>query len=90
MELFRWFSTSAILLVNTRFFFFHALVHSNFRAVADHSDELIIPKPSDLLRRVRALMDALVDLEHHVCIDVIGIFSTVFAQHTQPRDGFKV
>ncbi|TPP58153.1 NCK-associated protein 1 [Fasciola gigantica] len=63
--------------------------YSECTPVTDHSDELIIPKPSDLLRRVRALMDALVDLEHHVCIDVIGIFSTVFTQHTQPRDGFK-
>ncbi|CAL8091623.1 unnamed protein product [Calicophoron daubneyi] len=61
--------------------------YTEFTPVAD--DELIITKPSELLRRVKALMDVLVDLEHHVCIDVIGIFSTVFTQHTQPRDGFK-
>ncbi|KAF6777647.1 hypothetical protein AHF37_02917 [Paragonimus kellicotti] len=58
-------------------------------SVNEQLGEPMVPKPSELLRRVRALMDVLVDLEHHVCIDVIGIFSTVFAQHTQPRDGFK-
>lgn len=55
----------------------------------EHSEELIITKPSELLRRVRALVSVLFDLENHVCIDVVGLFSTVFTQHTQPRDGFK-
>ncbi|OON15061.1 Tat pathway signal sequence domain protein, partial [Opisthorchis viverrini] len=58
-------------------------------SVSDQLGEQLITKPSELLRRVRALMDVLVDMEHHVCIDVIGIFSVVFTQHTQPRDAFR-
>ncbi|KAK4469709.1 hypothetical protein MN116_006617 [Schistosoma mekongi] len=55
----------------------------------DNTDESLASKPSELLRRVRALMNALIDLENHVCIDVIGLFSIVFTQHTQPVDAFR-
>ncbi|KAH8859240.1 Nck-associated protein 1 [Schistosoma japonicum] len=55
----------------------------------DNADESLASKPSELFRRVRALMNALIDLENHVCIDVIGLFSTVFTQHTQPVDAFR-
>ncbi|CAH8493040.1 unnamed protein product [Heterobilharzia americana] len=55
----------------------------------DNTNDPLIAKPSELLRRVRALMSALMDLENHVCIDVIGLFSTVFTQHTQPVDAFR-
>ncbi|VDD83818.1 unnamed protein product [Mesocestoides corti] len=41
-------------------------------------------KPSDMLRRARAIMEVLVDLEDLVRIDVVAIFSSVFEQHTQP------
>ncbi|CAH8612598.1 unnamed protein product [Dicrocoelium dendriticum] len=63
--------------------------YTEITSVGEPVGDSIITKPSELWRRVRALMDVLMDLEHHVCIDVVGIFSTVFAQHTQPRDGFK-
>ncbi|VDQ10461.1 unnamed protein product [Trichobilharzia regenti] len=59
------------------------------RSHDNNTSESLIAKPSELLRRVRALMNALLDLENHVCIDVIGIFSTVFTQHTQPVDAFR-
>ncbi|CAH8495980.1 unnamed protein product [Schistosoma guineensis] len=62
--------------------------YSSF-ASHDNTSESLASKPSELLRRVRALMNALIDLENHVCIDVIGLFSTVFTQHTQPVDAFR-
>ncbi len=41
-------------------------------------------KPSDMLRRSRAIMEILIDLEDLVRIDVVTVFSNVFEQHTQP------
>nr|CAH8838429.1 unnamed protein product [Trichobilharzia regenti] len=63
--------------------------YTTFTSHDNNTSESLIAKPSELLRRVRALMNALLDLENHVCIDVIGIFSTVFTQHTQPVDAFR-
>ncbi|VDN15108.1 unnamed protein product [Dibothriocephalus latus] len=43
-----------------------------------------------MLRRARALMEVLIELEDFVRIDVVTIFSNVFGNHTQPRDPTKV
>ncbi|VDL61930.1 unnamed protein product [Hymenolepis diminuta] len=41
-------------------------------------------RPSDMLRRARALMEVLIDLEDLVRIDVVAVFTSVFEQHAQP------
>ncbi|VDN96393.1 unnamed protein product [Rodentolepis nana] len=41
-------------------------------------------RPSDMLRRARALMEVLIDLEDLVRIDVVAVFTSIFEQHAQP------
>ncbi|KAM7541124.1 hypothetical protein Aperf_G00000035243 [Anoplocephala perfoliata] len=48
------------------------------------TDSLRLMRPSDMLRRARAVMEVLIDLEDLVRIDVVAVFSSVFEQHTQP------
>ncbi|KAM3179618.1 hypothetical protein ACTXT7_000205 [Hymenolepis weldensis] len=48
-------------------------------------------RPSDMLRRARALMEVLIDLEDLVRIDVVAVFTSVFEQHAQPSsDASKI
>lgn len=48
-----------------------------------------ITKPTEMLRRARALMEVLIEMEDFVRIDVVTVFTNVFGQHTQPRDPTK-
>ncbi|KAL7063591.1 hypothetical protein AAHC03_0160 [Spirometra sp. Aus1] len=48
-----------------------------------------ITKPTEMLRRARALMEVLIEVEDFVRIDVVTVFTNVFGQHTQPREPTK-
>nr|VZI16272.1 unnamed protein product [Spirometra erinaceieuropaei] len=49
-----------------------------------------ITKPTEMLRRARALMEVLIEVEDFVRIDVVTVFTNVFGQHTQPREPTKL
>lgn len=56
---------------------------TNLNDKAD-TDSLRLMRPSEMLRRARAVMEVLIDLEDLIRIDVVAVFSSVFEQHTQP------
>ncbi|KAL3319176.1 Nck-associated protein 1 [Cichlidogyrus casuarinus] len=49
----------------------------------------IVTKPSDLLRRLRALLDVVVGLERHLTLDIVSLYSVIMNQHTMFKDVFK-